>query len=240
MTNLVITSPKPPIGIKVYNSVLHPDLCSRVIEYFESRPEARDEAGLVNGQRRTFSERMFEEGELEQEPIMRSTMRRVRHCLDLYFDEHIACEDLRNKIKKGCYSLQPRMKRYDVGDKFPLHADDSTLMSIPRRFAYILYLNDDFEGGNTVFRSSKEEIARVVPQQGAMLVFPVHPIYMHEGEQVTQGSKYILNGFATVITSQIRFVSNHELPKQDMVMIEISSLATELMDAAKKVFPKNP
>jgi hypothetical protein len=49
----------------------------------------------------------------------------------------------------------------------------------------MMYLNDNFEGGETTFRELK-----IRPRQGMALLF-LHNLY-HEGTQVTRGVKYVL------------------------------------------------
>jgi hypothetical protein len=74
-------------------------------------------------------------------------------------------------------------------------------------YTFLLYLNDDFEGGETVFYSSndndsngssqqsKKITARgIVPTAGCVLVFPQGNLasLVHEGAAVTRGTKYII------------------------------------------------
>ncbi len=99
-----------------------------------------------------------------------------------------------------------RFVKYEKGDQFLRHMDGTyvrevvTLQSDKSLSAYreqsflslILYLNDDFEGGETVFYDSfsKEETMSVTPRTGSVLVM-LHE-NLHEGSQVTRGAKYIL------------------------------------------------
>jgi prolyl 4-hydroxylase len=52
-------------------------------------------------------------------------------------------------------------------------------------FSLLIYLNDNFVGGETIF-----ENAIVKPVAGSALVFP--HILLHSGAKVTQGIKYVL------------------------------------------------
>jgi hypothetical protein len=49
----------------------------------------------------------------------------------------------------------------------------------------MMYLNDNFESGETTFRNLK-----IKPERGIALIF-LHDLY-HEGSQVTRGVKYVL------------------------------------------------
>jgi predicted 2-oxoglutarate/Fe(II)-dependent dioxygenase YbiX len=78
-----------------------------------------------------------------------------------------------------------RLMRYDEGGYFKVHTDMAP--GVRRRFAIVIYLNDDFEGGATVFPLLG---CKSLPQQGKALVFPAERL--HRGDVVTGGSKFIL------------------------------------------------
>ncbi|QDT43658.1 Poxvirus C4/C10 protein [Gimesia alba] len=89
-----------------------------------------------------------------------------------------------------------RFYRYDPGQQFNWHQDfpyerDNGEQSY---LTLLIYLIDDFEGGETSFEDSySDEIFEefmVVPKQGMALFFE-HAIH-HKGEPVTQGRKYVL------------------------------------------------
>ena len=116
----------------------------------------------------------------------------------LFFDNDLA-ENLWLKIKayvpnsigsSNAIGLNEmfRIYRYDVGQRFKMHRDGSyerndTEFSI---FSFLIYLNDDFEGGETEFR----KVTTVKPKTGMALVFH-HPI-RHEGKEIISGTKYVL------------------------------------------------
>ncbi len=82
--------------------------------------------------------------------------------------------------------------RYDQSDFFPPHTDSSYEPTFSQKSFYTLlvYLNDNFEGGETRF----SEIDRVVrPERGSALVIP-HGV-VHEGLPVKGGTKYALHTF---------------------------------------------
>ena len=80
-----------------------------------------------------------------------------------------------------------RFYRYDIGQQFDWHYDgrfrrDETEQS---HLTFMVYLNDDFEGGETCFESTD-----VCPKRGMALVF-THQI-IHRGAPVVNGRKYVL------------------------------------------------
>jgi predicted 2-oxoglutarate/Fe(II)-dependent dioxygenase YbiX len=78
-----------------------------------------------------------------------------------------------------------RLVRYDEGGYFKVHTDTSG--DDRRRIAVVIYLNDDFDGGATIFPLLG---CRSVPRKGRGVVFPAEKL--HRGDVVTGGSKYIL------------------------------------------------
>ena len=90
-----------------------------------------------------------------------------------------------------------RMKRFLVSDggpnaeQFKTHVDVATHASAKRFLNLMVYLNDDFAGGETVFPVFQDAIK---PQKGSLLVFPPLWTYVHHGNPPLMPgyAKYIL------------------------------------------------
>jgi predicted 2-oxoglutarate/Fe(II)-dependent dioxygenase YbiX len=83
---------------------------------------------------------------------------------------------------------QFRYYKYSPGQRFKMHRDGS-FKRTPTEcsfYTFLLYLNDDFEGGETEF----QDICTVSPKQGSLLIFH-HPL-KHEGKILISGNKYAL------------------------------------------------
>ena len=80
-----------------------------------------------------------------------------------------------------------RFYRYDEGQQFDWHYDGSFERTSRERsrLSFMVYLNEDFEGGETAFPDLS-----IRPQTGLALCF-VH-LLLHKGEPVTRGRKYVL------------------------------------------------
>jgi len=88
-----------------------------------------------------------------------------------------------------------KFSRYPQGAKFKAHMDGSFVQSEECRsiFTVLVYLNDDYEGGDTTFYKHTditEPVCRVRPQQGTALIFN-HDV-IHSGTEVSSGIKYIV------------------------------------------------
>ncbi|WP_375759817.1 prolyl hydroxylase family protein [Corallococcus exercitus] len=82
-----------------------------------------------------------------------------------------------------------RIYRYEPGQHFGLHQDQSYAGPDGSRslLTLMIYLNDDFEGGETDFPEQQRQIA---PQAGTGLWF--QHMLLHAGRRVTRGTKYVL------------------------------------------------
>lgn len=116
----------------------------------------------------------------------------------MIFDENMA-ENLFEKAKEflpekaGIYNLSGfnemfRVYKYLPGQLFRMHRDGSYERNENEVsfYTFLIYLNDDFEGGETEF----ENLFTVLPKKGSALVF-YHPL-RHEGKTLISGLKYVL------------------------------------------------
>jgi len=95
--------------------------------------------------------------------------------------------------KHDGYTLQDfnemfRIYKYASGQRFKMHRDGSYIRNENEKsfYTFLIYLNDDFEGGETEF----ENLFTVAPKKGSALVF-YHPL-RHEGKILINGIKYVL------------------------------------------------
>lgn len=82
---------------------------------------------------------------------------------------------------------------YKPGDSFGIHKDTGLFFDLANRkktqYTLLIYLNDGFEGGNTIFYDTDTwEVTRVVkPERGKALIFDID--LWHAGEPLVSGSK---------------------------------------------------
>ncbi|MEM7770850.1 MAG: 2OG-Fe(II) oxygenase [Cyanobacteria bacterium P01_A01_bin.37] len=86
--------------------------------------------------------------------------------------------------------------RYGTGQFYKRHVDNILLSNrfqevkqgLPTRDISIVgYLNDDFEGGETYF--DRQDV-KVIPQAGAVLLFPSYFTHPHQSLPILRGTKY--------------------------------------------------
>lgn len=83
-----------------------------------------------------------------------------------------------------------RCYEYQAGQRFAPHSDGAFIRDDRERswYTYMVYLNEGFEGGETVFFVEPE--VTIKPRSGSALIFQ-HPI-IHEGSEVRAGVKYVV------------------------------------------------
>lgn len=87
-----------------------------------------------------------------------------------------------------------RFYKYEKGQTFKEHLDGKYKESniCESKYTLLIYLSENFEGGNTIFRAINSELSSlsVKPSKGQVLVFDHHQF--HSGDPVLKGVKYVL------------------------------------------------
>jgi Rps23 Pro-64 3,4-dihydroxylase Tpa1-like proline 4-hydroxylase len=87
-------------------------------------------------------------------------------------------------IKSREHSIH--LLRYDEGGYLPAHSDHGVSS---RNLSTVMYLNDNYEGGEIEFKHSN---VRIKPDAGSVIFFPSNFLYVHEVYPITKGSRYSL------------------------------------------------
>lgn len=96
---------------------------------------------------------------------------------------------------KGIFNIEQDIKhaepytllRYSNGEQYKFHYDGGTGSS--RSISVLVYLNDDYEGGEIEFPHFKTTIK---PKAGMLILFPSNYAYGHIAHPVTSGTKYVI------------------------------------------------
>ena len=107
----------------------------------------------------------------------------------------IICQRIQDVLYKENSGLEllgfSMLQRMQEGVELKCHTDQHTDPSI--RYAAILYLNDDYEGGELFFENVGLEIK---PERGSLLVFPGTEEFSHGVNTVKSGPiRYVIVGF---------------------------------------------
>jgi len=119
-------------------------------------------------------------------------------------------------------SEMPQMLSYGIGGHYKPHIDGESLWrtpdgeliwkkSIDRDLSIVMFLNNDFEGGDFVFSELK---VRVRPEPGMMVCFPSNHHYRHGVEPVIKGTRYSIVCWATVKGFETMIEQNKQLSQK--------------------------
>jgi Rps23 Pro-64 3,4-dihydroxylase Tpa1-like proline 4-hydroxylase len=86
--------------------------------------------------------------------------------------------------------------RYDKSGYLPAHQDQGVSTRV---LSVLLYLNDDYEGGEITFRHSGLTFK---PEPGSVLFFPSNFLYVHEVAPITKGPRYALPNWYHNVTEK--------------------------------------
>ena len=90
-------------------------------------------------------------------------------------------------INENFYHEGYNLLKYSNGQEYKSHYDGGT--SIGRAISAIVYLNNDFEGGELEFVHFG---VKIKPEPGMLILFPSNYAYSHIAHPVTTGKKYAL------------------------------------------------
>ena len=99
----------------------------------------------------------------------------------------------------------PQLLTYGPGGHYKPHYDavslwknpDDTIIwkkSVDRDLSTVIFLNDDFEGGEFVFPDLR---VRIRPEPGLLIAFPSSQFYLHGVEPVISGTRYAMVNWFT-------------------------------------------
>ena len=95
--------------------------------------------------------------------------------------------DYQEAFKLRLFSLErPQLARYTEGGFFKPHLD-----GLGRKLTMVLYLNDDYDGGELVLQRIK---AKIKPKAGTLIAFPSS--YVHASTPITRGTKLAVVSWA--------------------------------------------
>ena len=87
------------------------------------------------------------------------------------------------------YSLSQKIQKTPAGGGYHVwHDENSGLEHANRCLVWMIYLNDDYQGGETEFLYYKK---RIQPEKGKLLIWPAGMTHCHRGGLVLEGTKYI-------------------------------------------------
>ena len=121
--------------------------------------------------------------------VFNNYMKELHNCYVDYQKQWPFLKSMLNDIQIPPFNIQ----KYNQGDHFSaVHSERTSLNTLHRLFAFMTYLNDVEDGGETHFTHYKFKIK---PQIGKTLIWPAEWTHAHTGEILKSGTKYIVTGW---------------------------------------------
>ena len=174
--------------IKVYDDALEPEICEKLIEKFENLSDKHER--IDNDRKPNFTQFNLTaniDGDEELDSLHKYLIKKTF----AYKKEYYSFIDERCFPKEHAFE-QFRLKKYenDGNDAFDCHVDVKEYSTARRYLAFLWYLNDVEEGGETVFKE-----LTIKPQVGKLLIFPPLWMYPHTGKPPISNKKYIMSTY---------------------------------------------
>ena len=84
--------------------------------------------------------------------------------------------------------------KYEIDHHYDFHIDGSPEHN--RTLSSILFLNNDYEGGNVIFKLNNEEKIIIKPSPGKLLIWPSNFMYPHSVQPITKGTRFSVVAWA--------------------------------------------
>ena len=169
-------------------------LCDELIEFFEARQESHGQgktAGGLNLESKKSTDLSIRPKEIEaldHKPV-REYLDALFACYKDYLEQWSFLDTFLQNVEIGPFNIQ----RYDPSGHFlKIHCERTTLATSHRVLAWMTYLNDVEDGGETHFVHQDLDVQ---PQKGKTLIWPAEWTHAHQGKVVNSGQKYIITGW---------------------------------------------
>jgi predicted 2-oxoglutarate/Fe(II)-dependent dioxygenase YbiX len=109
---------------------------------------------------------------------------------------------IENKFLLSLKITYPSIVVWNIGDKQSPHADKEHIDGTDNGFSFrdissLIYINNDYEGGEIYFPKQNIEIK---PDSGDLVCFPGDKEYMHGVKEITNGKRFTIPMFFTVVS----------------------------------------
>lgn len=193
------------------NGVLSDELCDAIIKKFDSDDRVLPgKTGAGIDLQTKISDDLMISGYPDWGDLDKQVFDAIQKPLDDYYSKYEGSVGIK---MRDYHDTGYQVQRTKEGGFYDWHTDDVTVVSSStitrseedryygtysrRMITFIVYLNDDFRGGNTAFNvdNNIKKPYKIKPQKGSILMFPSNTSYLHTGLPVKSGVKYILTGW---------------------------------------------
>ena len=169
-------------------------LCNEIIQLFENNKNLQKQGETGKGRNPEIKKTIditLQPKDLEKTKfeILKQYMNELHKCYLDYQKQWPFLKTILKDIDIGSFNIQ----KYSRGDHFAsLHSERTSIETSHRLFAWMTYLNNVDDGGQTSFNHYG---IKVKPETGKTLIWPAEWTHAHTGEILKGGTKYIVTGW---------------------------------------------
>lgn len=182
--------------IGIYDNIVSTEYCNELIDHYTSLEKTgltwrRSDEDLTMMDDAAISTAAFNTGECYLPTASALSLFTQTFWRSIYPDYSKKYAALKGLDKHQIYYL--KIQKTGVGEGYHTwHCENGSRSESARIMAFILYLNDVDEGGETEFLYYHK---RIKPKQGTLILFPAGYTHTHRGNPPLNGVKYILTGW---------------------------------------------
>jgi prolyl 4-hydroxylase len=169
-------------------------LCAKIIDIFENRKDLQRKG--VTGYGKDEKAKKSTDISLDPKSIIEEEFVDIKTYIDKLYQCYQDYKDQWPFLKQNITTLDIpsfNIQKYEPGGHYNLmHCERGSLQSMHRVFAWMTYLNDVEDGGETYF---KHFDLKIKPKTGNTLIWPAEWTHAHKGETLNKGNKYIITGW---------------------------------------------
>ena len=169
------------------------DMCDDLVSFFEANPIEQSVGAIGGGvdesQKKT-TDISIKPNLLKEEKygVFNTYINNLVICFNDYKEQWPFLNTIKG-MEIGTFNLQ----KYSPGGHFSaVHTERGSAANMHRVLAFMTYLNDVEEGGETAFHHYG---INVKPKKGKTIIWPAEWTHAHSGGVVKQGCKYIVTGW---------------------------------------------
>ena len=169
-------------------------LCDEVVDFFETHQEKQEpgqSAGAVNLDAKKSTDITVHPRDLKSDEYraVKEYIDCLFSCYKDYTDQFPFLASIMSNTFIGSFNIQ----KYLPGGHFKQpHSERTSIQNSFRVLAWMSYLNDVDDGGETAFAHQNMEVR---PEKGKTLIWPAEWTHAHTGNVVNSGEKYIITGW---------------------------------------------
>ena len=183
--------------IKVFNNVMPNVVLENLIKICKESPNFQLATIIGNDSKNVLDKKIRKTFTWEVKNIGVKSLTEVHWTNFLYnvFNNSIDSYLKNIDVESNWRVSEVQILKYNVGGHYKFHVDNA--LSIPRTYSCILFLNDDYEGGDLVFKFPGEDNEyKIKTKRNSVVVWPSNFLYPHSVTPVTQGERYSVVSWA--------------------------------------------